>query len=83
MIASWLEQQLPGTAILAALRREYGYTGSYLSVYRTIVSVNETRPPDATVPLSFASGEAAQVDFGAGPMLPDADGVFTRTWAPV
>ena len=36
---------------------------------------------EATVPLSFAPGEAVQVDFGAGPMLPDADGVFRRTWA--
>nr|WP_309491403.1 DDE-type integrase/transposase/recombinase [Trinickia mobilis] len=81
LIASWLEQNVPGTAILAALRREHGYTGSYSSVYRMIVSINADRPPEATVPLSFAPGEAAQVDFGAGPMLPDADGVFTRTWA--
>lgn len=81
LIASWLEQRVPGTAILAALRREHGYTGSYSSVYRMIVSINADRPPDATVPLSFAPGEAAQVDFGAGPMLPDADGVLTRTWA--
>lgn len=81
LIASWLEQNVPGTAILAALRREHGYTGSYSSVYRMIVSINTDRPPDATVPLSFAPGEAAQVDFGAGPMLPDADGVLRRTWA--
>jgi transposase len=81
LIASWLEQSVPGTAILAALRREHGYTGSYSSVYRMIVSINAGRPPDATVPLSFAPGEAAQVDFGARPMLPDADGVFRRTWA--
>jgi transposase len=81
LIASWIEQQVPGTAILAALRREHGYTGSYSSVYRMIVSINADRPPEATVPLSFAPGEAAQVDFGAGPMLPDADGVLRRTWA--
>ena len=66
LIASWIEQQVPGTAILAALRREHGYTGSYSSVYRMIVSINADRPPEATVPLSFAPGEAAQVDFGAG-----------------
>jgi hypothetical protein len=46
-----------------------------------IVSINAGRPPEATVPVSFAPGEAAQVDFGAGPMLPDADGVLRRTWA--
>ena len=56
LIASWLEQNVPGTAILAALRREHGYTGSYSSVYRMIVSINADRPPDATVPLSFAPG---------------------------
>jgi transposase len=81
LIASWLEQRVPGTAILAALRREHGYTGSYSWVYRMIVSINASKPPEATVPLSFAPGEAAQVDFGAGPMLPDADGVLIRTWA--
>jgi len=81
LIASWLEQRVPGTAMLAALRREYGYTGSYSSVYRMIVSINADQPPEATVPLDFAPGEAAQVDFGAGPMLPDADGVLVRTWA--
>jgi transposase len=81
LIASWVEQRVPGTAILAALRREHGYTGSYSSVYRMIVAINTSRPPEATVPLSFAPGEAAQVDFGAGPMLPDAEGVVMRTWA--
>jgi hypothetical protein len=80
LIASWLEQRVPGTAILAALRREHGYTGSYSSLYRMIVSINAGRAPDATAPLDFAPGDAAQVDFGAGPMLPDADGVLTRTW---
>jgi len=59
LIASWLEQNAPGTAILAALRREHGYTGSYSSVYRMIVSINADRPPDATVPLCFAPGDAA------------------------
>jgi len=56
LIASWLEQNVPGTAILAALRREHGYTGSYSSVYRMIVSINADRPLDVTVPLSFAPG---------------------------
>jgi hypothetical protein len=31
--------------------------------------------------LSFASGEAAQVDFGAGPFLADPNGTARRTWA--
>ena len=44
LIASWLEQNVPGTAILAALRREHGYTRSYSSVYRVMVSINADRP---------------------------------------
>lgn len=81
LIASWLEQRVPGTAILAALRREHGYTGSYSSVYRMVLAIKAQRLPEATIALLFAPGEAAQVDFGAGPMLPDADGVLARTWA--
>lgn len=38
-------------------------------------------PPEATVRLVFAPGEAAQVDFGAGPMLANSAGVVRRTWA--
>ena len=34
-----------------------------------------------TVRLSFAPGDAAQVDFGAGPMLRHPDGDERRTWA--
>jgi hypothetical protein len=46
-----------------------------------IVSIRGDRLPDATVPLSFAPGEAAQVDFGAGPMLMHPAGTLRRTWA--
>ena len=38
-------------------------------------------PADTTVRLSFAPAEAAQVDFGAGPMLTHPDGRVRRTWA--
>ncbi len=34
-----------------------------------------------TVRLSFEPGDAAQVDFGAGPVLPHPDGTARRTWA--
>jgi transposase len=81
LIAAWLEQGVNGQAILAALRRSHGYTGSYSSVYRMIVAIRGEQPADATVPLSFAPGEAAQVDFGAGPMLRHPSGALRRTWA--
>jgi hypothetical protein len=50
---------------VAALRRNHGYQGSYSSVYRMIASIRGERSPDATVTLSFAPGEAA--DLGSRP----------------
>ena len=80
-IAAWLEQGIAGTAILAALRRNHGYTGSYSSLYRMMASIQASRPPEATIRLEFAPAQAAQVDFGAGPLLRDDAGVQRRTWA--
>mgnify|MGYP000374336623 CR=1 FL=1 len=81
LVERWVGQGVSGVAIHAALKREHGYTGSYSSVYRMLVAMNATRPPDATVPLYFAPAEAAQVDFGAGPVLVDpAIGAPRRTW---
>jgi len=80
-IAAWLEQGIAGTTILAALRRNHGYAGSYSSLYRMMASIQASRPPEATIRLEFAPGEAAQVDFGAGPVMRDAAGVERRTWA--
>ena len=81
LIARWVEQGVNGVAIHAALKREHGYCGSYSSVYRMLKAIGAARPPDATVPLAFEPGEAAQVDFGAGPILYDpAAGCPRRTW---
>jgi transposase len=81
IVEQWVEQGVQGTTILSALKRNHGYGGSYSSVYRLVRSILGERPPEATVPLLFAPAEAAQVDFGAGPVLADADGVLWRTWA--
>lgn len=81
IITRWVERGVNGVAIHAALKREHGYTGSYSSVYRILKAIGASRPPDATVALTFAAGEAAQVDFGAGPILDDpASGRARRTW---
>jgi hypothetical protein len=70
-----------GRIVHGLLCREHGYTGSASSVYRMLDRIAASGPPDATVPLHFAPGEAAQVDFGAGPLLPDpASGQPRRTW---
>ena len=81
IVSEWLEQGVQGTTIHGALKRNHGYGGSYSSVYRLVRSILSARPPEATVPLLFAPAEAAQVDFGAGPMLADPAGVLRRTWA--
>jgi transposase len=81
LVARWVEQGVAGVAIHAALCREHGYSGSYSAVRRMLQALGATRPAEATVRLQFAPGEAAQVDFGAGPFLFDpARGEQRRTW---
>jgi len=80
-IKAWDEQGVQGTTIHAALRRDHGFTGSYSSVVRFLNGLHAARQPDLTVRLQFAPGEAAQVDFGAGPMMRHPAGDERRTWA--
>jgi hypothetical protein len=70
-----------GKAIHAALRRQHGYGGSYSSVARMLVALRGQQPVASTVRLSFEPGEAAQVDFGAGPVFMHPDGRPRRAWA--
>jgi len=81
LVARWDAEGISGAVIHAVLGREHGYTGSYSAVHRLIASIRAGRPPEATVSLTFAPAEAAQVDFGAGPFLFDERGVRRRTWA--
>ena len=81
VVERWVDQGVGGVAIHAALCREHGYRGSYSAVRRMLQAIGAARPPRATVRLQFAPGEAAQVDFGAGPILLDpARGEARRTW---
>jgi transposase len=81
VVAHWLTAGVNGKAIHAALCREHGYTGSYSAVARMVVALRGEQPPEVTVRLSFEPGDAAQVDFGAGPVLVHPDGRPRRTWA--
>ncbi|MFG6412703.1 IS21 family transposase [Roseateles sp. DC23W] len=81
VVQRWFDAGVQGSAIHAALKREHGFTGSYSAVRRMLQGMQAARPPEATVRLSFAPGEAAQVDFGAGPVLTRPDGKPRRTWA--
>lgn len=80
-VASWIAQNVPGTAIQQALQRQHGWTASYSAVRRMVAGIRAALPPEVTCRLEFAPGEAAQVDFGAGPILLHPDAKPRRTWA--
>lgn len=80
LVKAWLAAGVQGRAIHAALKREHAYTGSYSAVVRLLRQLRGELAPEVTVRLSFAPGEAAQVDFGAGPVLMHPDGRARRTW---
>jgi len=81
VVKRWLEAGVQGSAIYAALKREHAFSGSYSAVVRMLRQLRGEQPPEVTVRLSFAPAEAAQVDFGAGPVLTHPDGKPRRTWA--
>jgi len=82
LVEQWLGQGVSGVVIHTTLKREHGFTGHYSSVRRLIAQIGREQLPETTVRLTFAPGEAAQVDFGAGPHLIDpATGEIRRTWA--
>ena len=70
-IRQWQAAGIQGTTIHAALVREHGYTGSYSTVYRLLRRLAAERGVEVPLRLEFAPGEAAQVDFGAGPLITD------------
>jgi transposase len=79
-IIAWKQAGINGTTIHQALMREHGFTGSYSAIRRFVQGL-ELSTPAATVPLDFAPGEAAQVDFGAGPRILDTStGELRKTW---
>lgn len=79
-IRQWHEQGIMGTTILQALVRKHAFEGSYSSLRRFLQSINKDNRK-ATVILGFEPGEAAQVDFGKGPEILDANtGELISTW---
>jgi transposase len=80
IVEAWVEQGIQCRTIHRALVRQHGFTGSYASVYRFVQSLDEPLPK-ATCHLDFAPGEAAQIDFGSGPVLVDTrTGEEIKTW---
>jgi len=80
-VSAWFNAGIQGTTILSVLRREHGYQGSYSSLARFLQQLAAEQLPAATSRLTFEPGEAAQVDFGAGPLITDVDtGEVFKTW---
>ena len=69
-IERWLQAGTQGTTIHAALCRNHGYNGSYSAVRRFVQAHAAALPPATTMRLDFAPGDAVQVDFGSGPLVP-------------
>lgn len=79
-VEAWADEGIAGTTIHRALVRNHQFAGSYSAVRRFLQGY-AARTPAATTVLEFAPGEAAQVDFGAGPQLVDRDsGEVRRSW---
>jgi len=80
-IANWYAAGIQGTTIHATLVRNYGYTGSYSAVYRFLHQLVVDEVQEVPMRLAFKPAEAAQVDFGAGPLITDVDtGEVFKTW---
>lgn len=79
-IKNWVNQGVQATTIYQALVEQFGFTGSYSSVRRTVRKLRN-KSPKATCVLDFNPGEAAQVDFGTGPTITDVfTGAVIKTW---
>ena len=79
-VESWWDKGIQGTTIHQALIRKYGFAGSYSSVRRFLSTLKQSNPQATTI-LEFEPGEAAQVDFGAGPKITDVfSGEQISTW---
>ncbi len=79
-VKSWLEEGIQGTTIYQALIRRYGFSGSYSSLRRYLSKLKAANPRMTSV-IEFAPGDAAQIDFGAGPRIVDQQtGEIRKTW---
>jgi transposase len=79
-ISKWVGQGIQATTIYRALVEQFGFTGSYSSVRRQVQKAHAQHPKVSCV-LDFEPGQAAQVDFGAGPVITDAfSGEVIKTW---
>ena len=79
-IRGWLAAGMQGTTIHSALQRNHGYTGSNSAVRRMVRQLAAEQGVAATTILDWAPADAAQVDFGTGPVLTHESGMEIKTW---
>ncbi|HRN82624.1 hypothetical protein [Nitrosomonas europaea] len=81
LITQWYGTGIAGTTIHATLKRNHGYTGSYSSMHHFLNQLVVNQEPNVPLLLVFKPTEAAQVDFGAGPLITDVyTGEVFKTW---
>lgn len=67
-------------AIWQDLVDQSGFAGGYQSVRRFLAKLRGTQTPEACAVIATPAGEEAQVDYGTGPMVRDAEtGKYRRT----
>ena len=78
-VKKWIDEGITATVIHRSLVGKYGFAGSYDCVKRYVARLKQKQP--VTIILDFKPGEAAQVDFGTGPVLLDTrTGEYVKTW---
>jgi len=79
-VKTWAKDGVQGTTIYHTLVNRFGFRGSYSSLRRYLHKLKESNPIFTTV-IEFPPGDAAQIDFGAGPKIVDTDtGEIRKTW---
>jgi hypothetical protein len=80
LIEAGLSRGRNAMSIWQELVDRYGFTGAYESVKRYVRKLRGTQQPEARAIIQTAPGEESQVDYGAGPMVRDAQsGKYRRT----
>lgn len=70
LVERFLDDGVEKAAILARLRDDHGYTGTYSSIWRFVDRLHPSQP-EACVRVHTGPGEEAQVDFGSVGLLLD------------
>jgi transposase len=79
LILKKAEVGLSAQRIFQDLKSECAFAGSYQSVKRYVQKLRQS-DPELVHRIEVQPGEEAQVDFGAGPILMEADGRKRKTW---